>query len=455
MTVAPSAPRSRHRPPGPRQRFPGQFLYELTHNKLAMFESMARLGDVSQIMLGFRQVVLLSHPDDVKRVLVTNQRSFSKGVGTESLKPLVGDGLLTLEGDVHLRQRRLIQPAFHRERITGYAAVMAEHAERAQAGWRDGETRDVHEDMMRLTLGIAGKTLFDADVDTAADVIGEALDLSFRVINYTSTLPFGPLWEHVPLPWIRRMHRARRRMNALITGLIEERRTAGTDRGDLLSMLIAARDTAGDGSGMTDDELRDELVTLILAGHETTAVALTWTWYVLSRSPDIEARLHAELDAVLGGNTPTADDIPRLTYTRMVFNEVMRLYPPVWMMERRVVEDIEIGGFPIKAGAIVLMSPRMIQRDPRWWPEPERFDPERWAPGQGSDRPKFAFFPFGGGTRICVGEQFAWMEGVLILAAMAQRWRMRMEPTHSAEPAALVTFRPKYGMRMRLERRGR
>ena len=427
-------------------------------DKQALFGSMARMGDVTQIRIGpSERVVVLTHPDDVKTVLVTNQRNFTKGRGLESTQHTLGTGLLTSEGEFHLRQRRLIQPAFHRDRIAGFASLMTAYAEREQERWGNGETRDVHVDMMRLTLTIAGKAFFDADVEREAEVVAEALELALRMFNYR--IVFGTLPQYVPLPWIRRMHEKRRQMDAFIYGLIEARRAGGGDHGDILSMLVAARDgEAGDADhgGMTDRQLRDEVITLLMAGHETTAVALSWTWYLLSQYPEVEARLHAELAEVLGGRTPTAEDLTRLTYTRAVFAESMRLYPPAWILERRAVDDFEVGGYRIGAGAIVLMSQYIIHRDPRWWPEPERFMPERWlndAEAETKERPRFAYFPFGAGTRICVGEHFAWMEGVLVLATIAQRWQLRHDPTHRVEREALVTLRPKYGMQMRLTRR--
>jgi cytochrome P450 len=266
-------------------------------------------------------------------------------------------------------------------------------------------------------------------------------------------LPFGALMEWAPLRWVRDLHRARRRLDALIFRLVADRRASGGDRGDLLSMLIAARDAEGDGSGMTDQQLRDEIVTLLMAGHETTANALTWAWHLLSRHPHAEAALHAELAHVLGGRVPTADDLPQLEYARRVLSETMRLYPPAWMIERRPLEDFEAGGYIIPSGTIVLMSQYLVHRDPRWWSEPEHFDPDRWAPDRQALRPKFAYFPFGGGARMCIGEHFAWMEGVLVLATLAQRWRMRYEEPVGPKAEPLVTLRPRGGMPMRLEQR--
>jgi cytochrome P450 len=439
--------------PGPRSRYPGQFLVTLATDKLALFGGMARNGDVSQIRIGPRRVVLLSHPDDIQVMLVGKQRSFAKGRALDATKVLLGEGLLTSEGEHHLRQRRLIQPAFHKERLASYGASMTELANRMQQGWHANERFDVHEQMMRVTLAIAGRTLFDADVDRDAHDVAEALELSLRMFNH-AILPMGALLEYAPIPWVRELHRSRRRMDALIHRLIEERRAEARDRGDLLSMLISARDDEGDHTGMSDKQLRDELITLMLAAHETTANALTWTWYLLSQNPAAEATMHAELDRVLGGRLPTAADLPRLPYTRQVMAESMRIYPPAWAVERRALEDVEIGGYTIRKDTVVIACQYFVHRDPRWWSEPERFRPERWAE-PAKDRPKFAYFPFGAGTRICIGEHFAWMEGTLVLATIAQRWRLLYDAPAAPVPEPLVTLRPRNGLAMRLvPRRG-
>ena len=443
--------RSSNQPPGPRARYPWQFLVTLATDKLALFGGMARNGDVSQITIGPQRVALLSHPDDIQTMLVTKQRSFVKGRALEVSKVLLGEGLLTSEGEQHLRQRRLIQPAFHRDRLASYGDGMTTLAERQQRSWQPNEQLDIHEEMMRVTLAIAGRTLFDADVEGDAHDVAEALELSLRMFNH-AILPMGALFELAPIPWVRELHRARRRMDALIHRLIVERRAEERDRGDLLSMLINARDGEGDHTGMSDRQLRDELITLMLAAHETTANALTWTWYLLSEHPAVESALHAELASVLGGRAPTAADVPALSYTRQVLAESMRLFPPAWAVERRAIEDVEIGGYTIAKGTVVLACQYFVHRDPRWWSHPEQFRPERWEE-TARDRPRFAYFPFGAGTRICIGEHFAWMEGILVLATIAQRWRLRYESAAPPVPQPLVTLRPKNGMPMRAVRR--
>ena len=439
--------------PGPRLKYPGHSIVWLATDKLGLFGEMARHGDVTQIQIGPQPVALLMHPDDIRRMLVTEQRNFHKGRAVERTELLLGKGLLTSEGELHLRQRRLIQPAFHRERLAAYGQVMADYAQHTSDSWRDGQTLDVHEAMMKLTLVVAGRTLFDADVEANAPEVAEAMELSLRMFNY-ALLPLGIMLERAPIPWVRALHRSRRRMDALIFRIIEERHAAGNeDRGDLLSMLLGARDAEGDGKGMDDRQIRDEIVTLLMAGHETTANWLTWTWYLLSQHPEVERRLHEELDGVLSGRAPSVDDVPRLEYMRRVLAESLRVYPPAWAVERRALEDFEAGGHLIRKGTFVLASQWLVHRDPRWWSEPERFNPDRWTPEQEAMRPKFAYFPFGAGTRICIGEHFAWMEAMLILSTLAQRWRVRYKGTEAPVPEPLVTLRPKGGLRGRVERR--
>ena len=440
-------------PPGPAPRYPGQYIIEIARNPLAMLVGMQRTyGDIAHWRIGPQHLYLFSHPDLIRDVLVTNQKNFHKSRGLERARKLLGNGLLTSEGEFHLRQRRLAQPAFHRQRIAAYAATMGEYAGRTTDRWRDGETLDIHTEMMRLTLGIVSKTLFDADVESEAAEIGEALTAAFEYFN-VAMLPFTEIIEKFPLPAVRRFNAARDRLDRTIYRMIDDRRRSGEDRGDLLSMLLMATDTEGDGTGMDDAQLRDEALTIFLAGHETTANALTWTWYLLSQHPEVEKRLHAEVDLSLSGRVPTYEDLASLPYTRMVLAESMRLYPPAWGIGRRALEPFEVRGFTIGARSVVLMSQYIMHRDARYFPDPERFDPERWTPEAQASRPKFSYFPFGGGTRVCIGEQFAWMEGILLIASLAQKWRMRLEPGHNVEVKPLITLRPKHGMRMTLKKR--
>jgi cytochrome P450 len=449
-----SDPESR-RAPGPRSRFPGELVLRLNKDRLGFMRHVAReYGDLARIDVVRTSLFLATHPDLVKDVLVTNNRLFGRGRGHLRMKLLLGDGLLTTDGDVHKRQRRLLQPAFHRQRVESYADTMALRAEQLAARWRDGSTVDVLGEMMGLTLVIVANTLFGATVDDEVEEIGSALTAAFEMFGF-ALMPFSELFDRVPIPTTIRLRRARARLDATIYRIIADRRRSGRDHGDLLSMLLLAQDTGeeGDGGSMTDVQLRDEATTLFVAGHETTSNALTWTWYALSQHPDVEAKMHAELDSVLAGRRPSAADLPRLPYTRAVLAESMRLYPPVWGLGRRALTAHTLGGYDIPRDSLVIVSPFITQRDARFFPEPELFRPQRWLDESAQERPRFSYFPFGGGARQCIGEQFAWMEGVLLLATLGQRWRLRLVPGHKVEFHALVTLRPKHGMRMTLHAR--
>lgn len=414
---------------------------------------MARdYGDLAYFKVASQHLYLVNHPDLVREILVTNQANFIKSRALQRARVLLGEGLLTSEGQFHLRQRRLVQPAFHRERLAAYASVMSECAARLRDRWNAGDTVDVSSEMMRLTLAVVSRTLFNADVEAEATEIGEALTTVLKMFRVL-IMPFSEYLEKLPLPYMRRFDKARARLDRTIYGLIHERRRSGADTGDLLSMLLLAHDEEADGSGMTDRQVRDEALTLFLAGHETTANALTWTWYLLSQNPKCERRLQEEIDAVLDGRIPGMSDLPQLRYTEMVFAEAMRLYPPAWAIGRMATGPFELGGIPIAAKSICIVSPYVMQRDPRWFPDPERFDPERWTPEARDARPKFSYFPFGGGARVCIGERFAWMEGVLMIAAIAQNWRLKLAEGQCVEPLPLITLRTKYGMRMAVEAR--
>lgn len=440
-------------PSGPKGKpFVGH-LMEFRNDPLDFLLGLAREhGDVVRFKLGPQEIYLVNHPDYIRDILVTHNRNFMKSRGLQMAKRFLGEGLLTSEGDFHRRQRRLAQPAFHRQRVNAYAAVMTEYAERRAGRWRDGETLDMSEEMMGLTLAIVGKTLFDADVESEAKEIGEALTSVMKLFDRITT-PFPELLNKLPLPSNYRFLKARKRLDDTIYRIINERRAGGEDRGDLLSMLLLAQDEEGDGGSMTDLQLRDEAMTIFLAGHETTANALTWAWYLLSQHAEVEARLHAEVDSVLGGRTATSDDVARLRYSEMVFAEAMRLYPPAWTIGRRALADYKLDKYTIPADAIILMSQYVMHHDARYYPDPFKFDPERWTTEAQAARPKFSYFPFGGGPRVCIGEGFAWMEGVLLIATLAQRWRMRLAPGQRVEPKPMITLRPKYGMRMSVTRR--
>jgi len=386
-------------------------------------------------------------------VLVTPADAYHKGRALERARRLLGQGLLTSEGALHLRQRRLMQPAFHRERIAGYGETMVRYAGRAAERWKAGETIDVHKEMVALTLAIVGTTLFDADVEEEADEIGKALTEALELFQRLLMVPYGEFLEKLPIPSTLRFRSARRRLDATIARLIAERRRNPRDRKDLLTLLLLAQDTEGDGGGMTDTQLRDEAMTIFLAGHETTANAMAWTWHLLSQNPEAEGRLHEELDRVLEGRAPGVADLPRLRYTEMVLSESMRLFPPAWILGRRAIVDHELGGYRIPAGSIVLLSQWITHRDARYFPDPLRFDPQRFTAEAQAARPRFSYFPFGGGPRVCIGEGFAWMEGVLVLATIARRWRFLPVDGIPVTPAAMITLRPKSGLPMRIEAR--
>jgi cytochrome P450 len=439
------------RPPGPKGHLLVGVLPEFRKDPAGFLEKMARqYGDVVYIPLGRQHIYYVGHPDAIRDILITHQNKFKKSRMLERARVLLGDGLLTSEGQHHRRQRRLVQPAFHRDRLAGYGAVMVERAAMLRDQWQPGQSFDAMQEMLRLTLAIVSKTLFSADVDSEADQIGLALTQVFGLFEVV-LMPFSELLEKLPLPAVRRFKRARKRLDETIYRLIAEHRASGGDSGDLLSMLLLARDEEGSG-GMTDTQVRDEALTLFLAGHETTADALTWAWYLLSQNPQAEAALHAELDRVLAGRLPSFEDLPQLRYTEGVFAETLRLYPPAWGIGRRALEDYPVGDFVVPARSVVLTSPYAVHRDPRWFPEPLVFRPERWLADDPA-RPKFAYFPFGGGARVCIGERFAWMEGTLLLAVIGQRWRFRLEPGQRVETQARITLRPKHGMRMTAEPR--
>lgn len=447
MSVAVEVPRAR-------RSFPGANIYKFRTDALNFLQGLQKkYGDIVRFNLGNEEVYMFSNPEHIREILVTNSKNFTKSRGLERAKRLLGNGLLTSEGEFHKRQRRMSQPAFHRERIAGYARVMVEHTNEMREEWKAGEQRDIAREMMRLTLRVVAKTLFDADVRGEMDEIGSALTTALELFSATMTLPFYELLEKLPLPQNQRFRDARARLDETIYRIIEDRRKSDEDRGDLLSMLLVAQDTEGDGTGMTDQQLRDEVMTIFLAGHETTANALVWTWYLLGEHPEIEAKFHAEIDAVIGDRLPSMEDYPKLKYTEMIFAESMRLYPPAWVFGRRSIKAHEIAGFKIPGKTIHFMSPYVVHRRPDFFPEPDKFIPERWTPEEKEKRPKFAYFPFGGGPRQCIGEGFAWVEGVLILATLARKWKLRLVPGHRVKTEPLITLRPKYGMMMTIEPR--
>jgi len=432
------------RPPG--WRWLTGHLGEFSRDRLGFMVRCAReYGDMTRIRLGHHRVYLANHPDLVEEVLVAKSRHFIKHFALRLNPEILGKGLLTSEGDFWLRQRRLIQPAFVRSRLAAYGPAMVAAADRVLDEWQPGEARDVAKEMARITLDIAAKTLFDADAHGSAGEVSGALQymLDSYLVRFNRFLLPVPTW--LPTPRNIAVRRARLRLDAIIYGYIRRRRQCGEDKGDLLSILLHARDE-GDGTGMTDRQVRDEAMTLFLAGHETTALALSWTWYLLATNPEAEQRLMAELRQTLAGRTPTVADLPQLRYAEAIVMESMRLRPPIYAFGREALDDCEIGGFHVPKKATILMSQWVVQRDPRWWSEPEKFQPERWLDDRVHDIPKYAYFPFGGGPRLCIGNTFAMMETVLVLATIAQRFRFTVAAGHPVVPQATFTLRPLHGI---------
>jgi len=428
-------------------------LIEASRDWLGFYKNCAdEYGDVVRVHLAHVPVYLVVHPRDIETVLVTNAAKFTKSEDYRALARVLGRGLLTSEGDFWKRQRGLIQPAFHRQSILSYAAVMTRAAGRMLDSWKEKSERNIHEDMMRVTLEIVGRCLYSAEVTDAAERVGHAMEVVTGrfIINASLAMLFR---FDIPVRFALREWRAIRELNGIIGGIIRERRSSEQPREDLLDMLLRARDA--DGNPMSDTQLRDEVMTLFLAGHETTAIALSWACYLITQHPHVEAKLAEELQTVLGGRVPTPGILPRLRYTEMVLKETMRLYPAVWGIGRRALEDCELGGYLVPAGSNVFILQWRTQRDARFFPDPDRFDPERWRddPVRSGKIPRFAYFPFGGGPRVCVGASFAMMEASLLLAMIQQKFHLEIVPEHPIEIFASVTLRPKYGIRVIPHRR--
>ena len=449
-------------PPGPRSTLPLGVLLPFLHDPLNFLRRTQRkYGDLASFRLGSQHIYLVSDPEMIGQVLVTDRRRFSKGHTLQAAKRFLGEGLLTSEGELHLRQRRLMQPVFASRRIAEYGDVMVAAAEHHQANWRDGQTVNALDEMLSLTMAIAVKTLFGMDMgigvgigtDTETVVAEKARQVAedLTAINAAERLlMLPPRLIDLALPFARRYHRARRRLDTFLFGLMRERRAANVNHrhDDLLGRLLHAHDEQG---GMSEQQLRDEVLTLFLAGHETTANALTWTWFLLSQHADAAAEFTSEVDQVLAGRAPTVADVPRLTYTRAVFAEAMRLYPPSWAIERRVLSEYQLGSYRIRPGSLVVLSPYVVHRHPDHWREPDRFDPSRWRPEESARRQRYAYFPFGAGLRGCIGEEFAWLEATLLLAAIGRRWRLVLAPGAQVKPQPRMLLRPQGGVKMRLQ----
>jgi len=433
-------------PPGPKGTWLTGSLAEFRRDVFGFYERCARdFGPCVSFRPGWHLVCLLNSPEFIEHMLANTTQNFSKhNYIMRMLVPLLGNGLLTSEGSFWLRQRRLAQPAFQRQRIAAYGETMVAYTQRMVDRWQEGETRDLHGEMMRLALEITAKTLFGADVANESRAVGEALEILMHdFLARWDRLLTLPLW--IPTPGNLRIRRSRQRLNEIIYQIIKQRRTTGENLGDLLSLLLHARDE-DDGTGMTDRQLRDEVMTLFLAGHETTANALGWIWYLLAQNPEVETALAAELNNVLGGRTAAAADLPQLPYTEAVVLEALRLYPPIWWFGRLALHDFEIGGFRVPGGTMVLVSQWLMHRDPRYFEEPLRFRPERWLQGLAKQLPKYVYFPFGGGPRICIGKDFAMTEIALVLATVVPRFRFSLAPGQAVEPRPAVSLRPAGGI---------
>ena len=411
-----------------------------------------RHPDVSLLLKWPFRLYLVSHPDHAKDVLVTHSEEMALGPVRRWMKLALGQGLLTSEGGLHLRQRRAVQPGFHRDRVRAYACTMVRYASEHAARWRDGDVIDAAGEMRELTLRIVLRTLFGSQPPTDVEEVRRATNTMEEYLSARARSPLGSLFHLLPTPGRARFRRALDLVDAAIHRIMDDRRAVPGDTGDLLSMLLEAQD-GETGESMSSQQVRDEAVTLIAAGHETTAHALAWTFYLLSRSPEAEAKLHAEVDSVLGANPAVVDDLPKLEHTERVLTEAMRLYPPSWANLRRARKPVRIGGHQVARGAYILLSQYATHRDERWFPDPDAFLPDRWTPEFRASLPRYAYFPFGAGPRQCVGEPFAWMEGVLVLATIARDWSLRNRGERPVKPEGLITLRPRGGMPMVLRRR--
>jgi cytochrome P450 len=417
-------------------------LLDFRRDRLGLQDLAARTGPIARVQLAHIPIYIVSDADLAHEVLVVQNDSFTKSAGLQFLKPMLGDGLLTAEGEPHRRHRKLLAPAFAPKRLAAYGQIMVEETQKQTARWRAGDSIDLSHEMMEMTLAIAGRTMFGADVREDASAVSRGLELGMRaqMENLRSPVRLGYEW---PLPRHLRMRRAVKILDEVVYRLIAEGRMRGTDRGDVLSMLLLARDEE-DGSALTDSQIRDEVMTLLLAGHETTANALTWTWYELARNPQVLARLHEELGQLDGGAV-TADDLPRLPWNLAVIEEAMRLHPPVYMTGRQTKHEIELAGHKLPAGTIVAVNIRGIHRRADYYPDPRAFRPERMMPDEKKPRPRHHYLPFGGGPRVCIGAHFALLEAQLALATMARAARIRIV-ARDVVPEPLVTLRPRGGM---------
>lgn len=450
-------------PPGPsysdRLRNPG-LLRLSTHEFLE--RNSRQFGDIVHYKAFGRHVFQFNHPDMVQEILIRDASMHHRGIVMQRARFVLGEGLLTSEEPLHMRQRRLMQPAFHRQRIGAYGQLMLRFARELAGRWRSGECLDIHRCMLQLTLRVTGKCLFDTDVESQVQTISESVT-AFMGFLPLAFLPFPDLLLRLPLPLTRRIRQAQKKLDALIYPMIAERRRSGRDHGDLLSMLLDSQDVEGGTGSMTDQQIRDECLTLLLAGHETTANGLSFIFYLMAKHPEIQEKVFEEVTAVFA-DAPVAEAAPlaepaqlyeKLRYTYRAVAEALRIYPPVWVTARAVATAYTYRDMPIPAGSLLLTPQIAIHRDPRFYPDPLRYDPDRFLPEAAAGRPRFAFFPFGAGSRICIGENFAWMETVLVLASIVQQWRLSFPdgPAKEMELSAQISLRPKHPVMVRVTRR--
>jgi cytochrome P450 len=420
-------------------------------DKLTAVTRYAReYGDLVALRLGPMRLILVSDPDLIEQVFVSRAREFNKGAIEQLVRPSVGNGILLSEGDYWKRQRRMVAPPFHRQKLAGYGEVMVGITDRMTSGFADGEVRDMFPVTTNIALAVAAKTMFAVEVDRDADGLGEALTAMMRAVNARVNAAV-PLPDFVPTPTMLRLKRARAKLDTVLYRAIAERRAAATPGDDLLSLLLSVRDE-DDGKGMTDLQLRDEAMTLFIAGFETTAISLSWIIHVLSTHPEVATQLHEQVRSVVGDRLPRFEDLPRLPYLERVIKETLRLYPPAWGIDRTPVSELELGGVRMKPGTDVWVSPWVMHHDPRFWSEPERFNPDRWDADLAAKLPKFAYLPFGGGPRVCIGNAFATMEMQLVAATLVQRFRFAPVEGAAPVPEPGFTLRPNPGVTVRLHR---
>jgi cytochrome P450 len=453
-------------PPGPHSILPNKLVREFIHNPLkTLMDITYTYGDIAHFKFGRQHVYLINNPHYIEDILIRNYKNFIKSRGLQVTKRLLGEGLVTSEGEYHDCQRRLIQPAFHPSEIKRYGDIMTTSAAQMTQKWQDGMTLDIHKEMMHVTMTIISKAVLGYDIKSEGSEVGDSLLTCMEYFNRLQ-MPFGELFEKIPiLPINKGYQSAKKRLDSIVYNMIKTHRhseSKGVLQPDLLYTLLQAQDTEAGIGRMTDIQLRDEVMTIFLAGHETTSNALTWTFYLLSQHPTVDDHMYDELKSVLGDNessdssrTPTFRDVPKLVYTEKVLRESMRLYPPAWTIGRQAINDYKVDKYVIPAGSIILMSQYVMHRNKNYYTDPDIFYPDRWTKEAKLQMPRFSYFPFGGGIRSCVGEPFAWLEGILLLATICKQWKMHHDANHKVELKPLITLRPKYGMRMKLERRRR